>query len=636
MSGIGEIGGLIGWFNGGTITNSYATGKVVGPGYLGGLVGSSGTVINSFYDSTVNSEGMNDTSYGRTTAELQDIATYTTNIQDTNARWNITEDSTISSSYLYPVLMTENGVTSWKIYKPSTIFVSYSLSDITSGYTYNGSEITLTSLWDASTIFGSNYSSWVLGADYNFVYNTNAVTGFTNAGTYSGLSVDVLKSGFSEATSGNTNGSLLIDKKAIDLSVTKTYDGNANFTSGFTLDTNDIVNGDTVNVSGTATTSSANAGNYNSFSSNMLSLDNANYTLTGGAIDTTINKADVTVTANSDTTKVYNGLAQSVSGFTASGLVNNETISVLNNVTATGTGTNAGTYTATASGTDENYNLTFVDGSLVIAKADVTVTANSDTTKVYNGLAQSVSGFTASGLVNNETISVLNNVTATGTGTNAGTYTATASGTDENYNLTFVDGSLVISPKQITVSANDLSKVFGSNDPILTYTVQDIIGDDNLEGLLERASGENAGEYAISKGTLANPNYSIAFNNGVFTIKRDTTLDSTINSIINTTAVQTPKIDIVAPKITVAPQTQPVVMGNTGSQVNVMSQPIQNQNTTMVTMGELRANQDTNTPNASNDIRVPVGDNSVIELVNGGVNLPAGVEQQFFVANNEN
>ena len=56
----------------------------------------------------------------------------------------------------------------------------------------------------------------------------------------------------------------------------------------------------------------------------------------------------------------------------------------------------------------------------------------------------------------------------------------------------------------------------------------------------------------------------------------------------------------------------------------------------MVTMGELRANQDTNTPNGNSDIRVPVGDNSVIELINGGVNLPNGVEQQFFVLNTEN
>ncbi|RBQ25698.1 hypothetical protein, partial [Arcobacter sp. CECT 9188] len=41
-----------------------------------------------------------------------------------------------------------------------------------------------------------------------------------------------------------------------------------------------------------------------------------------------------------------------------------------------------------------NYNLTFEQGKLVIAKADATVTANSDLNKVYNGQIQSVNGFT--------------------------------------------------------------------------------------------------------------------------------------------------------------------------------------------------------------------------------------------------
>jgi hypothetical protein len=40
----------------------------------------------------------------------------------------------------------------------------------------------------------------------------------------------------------------------------------------------------------------------------------------------------------------------------------------------------------------------------------------------YTGLAQSVSGFTASGLVNNETENVLSGVSASGSGTNAGSY----------------------------------------------------------------------------------------------------------------------------------------------------------------------------------------------------------------------
>ncbi|WP_151776439.1 MBG domain-containing protein, partial [Acinetobacter bereziniae] len=92
---------------------------------------------------------------------------------------------------------------------------------------------------------------------------------------------------------------------------------------------------------------------------------------------------------------VYNGKDQTASGFTASGLVNGEDASVLAGVTSSSvTAKDAGNYVHTASGTDKNYDLTFVDGALDIAKAKATVTANSVST-VYNGKDQTASGFTA-------------------------------------------------------------------------------------------------------------------------------------------------------------------------------------------------------------------------------------------------
>ena len=36
------------------------------------------------------------------------------------------------------------------------------------------------------------------------------------------------------------------------------------------------------------------------------------------------------------------------------------------------------------------------------------------------------------------------------------------------------------------------------------------------------------------------------------------------------------------------------------------------------------------------DVVVPLGDNSIIALVNGGIRLPAGVDQQFYVVENDN
>ena len=72
-----------------------------------------------------------------------------------------------------------------------------------------------------------------------------------------------------------------------------------------------------------------------------------------------------------------------------------------------------------------------------------------------------------------------------------------------------------------------------------------------------------------------------------------------------------------------------------------MSQPVsQEVATQIITLSEIRINQENNQTNEGSqtqqDVRVPISKNSVIELVNGGVNLPDGVEQQFFIVANTN
>lgn len=46
-------------------------------------------------------------------------------------------------------------------------------------------------------------------------------------------------------------------------------------------------------------------------------------------------------------------------------------------------------------------------------------------------------------------------------------------------------------------------------------------------------------------------------------------------------------------------------------------------------------NTSTNAQGVQEDVRVPLSKNSIVELVNGGVNLPDGVDQQFFVVEDE-
>ncbi|MFL6604683.1 MAG: autotransporter-associated beta strand repeat-containing protein [Steroidobacteraceae bacterium] len=93
-----------------------------------------------------------------------------------------------------------------------------------------------------------------------------------------------------------------------------------------------------------------------------------------------------------------------------------------------------------------------------------------------------------------------------------------------------------ITPKPIIVAADSETKVYGSSDPTLSYAVSagGLIGSDTLSGALTRAAGETVmgGPYAITQGSLANPNYSIVFTNGALTVT-----PATLTYVANTATV---------------------------------------------------------------------------------------------------
>jgi hypothetical protein len=78
------IGGLVGQ-NRGTVNKSYSAGRVTGNEDTGGLVGRNyeGTVSDSFWDTETSGQATSDGGTGKTTAEMQDIATFS------GAGWNI-------------------------------------------------------------------------------------------------------------------------------------------------------------------------------------------------------------------------------------------------------------------------------------------------------------------------------------------------------------------------------------------------------------------------------------------------------------------------------------------------------------------------------------------------------------------
>jgi len=85
VTGNYTVGGLMGDTFDGTVSNSYSTASVTGNSSVGGLVGKNmrSTVSNSFWDTETSGQATSDGGTGKTTAEMQDIATFS------EAAWNI-------------------------------------------------------------------------------------------------------------------------------------------------------------------------------------------------------------------------------------------------------------------------------------------------------------------------------------------------------------------------------------------------------------------------------------------------------------------------------------------------------------------------------------------------------------------
>ena len=127
-----------------------------------------------------------------------------------------------------------------------------------------------------------------------------------------------------------------------------------------------------------------------------------------------------------------------------------------------------------------------------------------------------------SGLVNGDQLTGALATTAgvtTGIGNVAitqGTLTAGA-----NYAVSFTNGQLIITPRPITIRADDKDKLVGEPDPLFTFTIggDGLVNNDRLTGSLSRDPGETRGIFVIRQGTLvAGPNYITTFEPGALTI----------------------------------------------------------------------------------------------------------------------
>jgi len=369
--------------------------------------------------------------------------------------------------------------------------------------------------------------------------------------------------------------------KIYDGGTTASLGGTATLTNGAVNSTdNKLYTGDSVTVSGgTGSYADKNVGPSKAVTVTGQLLggpDAANYTVTdaSGATAAITAKALTETGLSVAASKIYDGTTHATvsgtavlgteetagAGSTSDGLpYTGDTVAITGTPTGTYngkdvTGGSAGT-TVTFGGlalNNSNYTLTMQTpvSATITAKALTETGLSVAASKIYDGTTNATvltpaslgteetagAGSTSDGLpYTGDTVAITGTPTGTFngkdvTGGSAGT-TVTLGGlalNNSNYTLTMqapVSASITPRPVTLTVDPGQ-GKTYGQPDPFLitfndTAGTMQMVTGETPTGTLTRATGENAGTYAVGQGSLNNtnnPNYNITFVTNNFTI----------------------------------------------------------------------------------------------------------------------
>ena len=270
-------------------------------------------------------------------------------------------------------------------------------------------------------------------------------------------------------------------------------------------------------------------------------VTSTNYTFQFANGQLTVNPAVLTVTANSFTITYGQNtptLTYSLSGFVNGDNQGNSTSGQPGLTTTAPAIPPAGSYPITAtqgSLTSSKYIFVFVNGSLTVNQAVLTVTADNKTMPYGGPLPQFTASY--SGFVNGDGVGVLSgspSLTTTADNNSApGMYSIAATqGTLQaaNYSFQFVSGVLTVNPGVLTVTANNLTITYGQNTPPLTYTITGFVGTDNqgnsttgqpsLSTTAIQAPPVGTYPITILQGGLTSSKYTFVFVNGNLTVSK--------------------------------------------------------------------------------------------------------------------
>lgn len=267
-----------------------------------------------------------------------------------------------------------------------------------------------------------------------------------------------------------------------------------------------------------------NAGEYTV----KVALSSSDYTIEQGATNTySIDKKQVTLVWQSESSYVYNGNSQYPKVTDVTGTLESEKTMIFANLVYSGYGYEAGSHTVSVKlgAGSSNYLLTgTAEKSYEIDRKPLTVYAEAKD-KTYDGKAGGEFSVTVSGLVAKDTIDSLGTPVYSGDAVDAvdaGSYTLYVSyaqnSVNKNYSITYVEDTFVISPKPAIAVWSDVREFVFDGEAHAPYIVTDgkeYDGQVQITYKYFTADGEEidkptqAGEYYV-QAQLSSENYSFS------------------------------------------------------------------------------------------------------------------------------
>ena len=256
----------------------------------------------------------------------------------------------------------------------------------------------------------------------------------------------------------------------------------------------------------------------------------------------TITKAPLTITADNKTKKQGEAMPELTA--TYKGFKNKENAEVLTKqptFSCKGTATSApGTYPITVKGaTAQNYDISFVNGTLTVVDADAVVVTAKDYTIEYGDELPEF-GYTSEGVKLTGTPKITCEAKK---GSPAGTYEiAIAKGSVSNYNDTYVNGTLTITKAPLTVGVKSETITEGDDIPQFTLTYKGFKnGDTEADAFTKKPVAETtatksslAGTYPITVSGGEAQNYTLSYTDGTLTIEEGAPKDEDLTARVAT------------------------------------------------------------------------------------------------------